>query len=448
LWGVIELPTAIEIFKYLPKKNCGKCNYPTCLAFAMQIANAKAKLEDCPFVPEEAKSALAASAAPPIRLVKVGSGKEAVEMGDETELYRHERKFFHPIAYAIEVSDSSTPKEIEARVHRIANMSYERVGQILKFDMIAVRNSSKDPLIFAEAVEQVSKLSDMALVLISDDAEAMRMAVGRAASKRPLLFGANKQNYLAMCTVAKASSCPLVVSEPAGLDELADLVAKIKSEGIEDVVLDIGAKDLKQQLEMCTIVRKVSVKKIFRGLGYPMLISAGKGEGAVLKGLLATMKYGSLVVFEDIDAAQALSLFVLRQNIFTDPQVPIQVKPGIYAVNGAKEDSPLLFTTNFSLTYFTVLADIEKSRVPAWLLVVDTEGLSVMTAFSAGKLTPESVVKGLEASGAKERSKRGEIIIPGMVTRMSGKLQEAAGLKVIVGPKESSGLPKFLKNLY
>jgi len=219
----------------------------------------------------------------------------------------------------------------------------------------------------------------------------------------------------------------------------------VKASGIEDMVLDFEARNMNQLLERSSIVRKVSVKKYFRGLGYPTLVNAGSGESAILKGLLATMKYGSVVLFDDLSETHALPLFVLRQNIYTDPQVPIQVKPGIYPVNAPNESSPILFTTNFSLTFFTVLSDVEKSKVPVWLLVVDTEGLSVMTAFSAGKLTPESVNASLDASEAKEKSKRGEIIIPGMVSRMSGKLSELTGLKVIVGPKESSGIPKFLK---
>lgn len=441
------MPTAIEIFKHLPKKNCGKCNFPTCLAFAMQLANSKAKLEDCPYVSEEAKAVLAASAAPPIRLVRVGSGSNVLEMGDETELYRHEKRFFHPVGYAVEVPDSLTPPEVEARVRRILGMRFERVGQVLRFDMIAIRGASNDAKRFADAAAQVSHLTDLPLALISEDADAMRVAASGIAPRRPLLYGATPQNLDRMATAAKSLGCPLVVSEHAGLDKLADLVSKARAAGVEDLVLDFGAKDLRGQLERSTVVRKVSVKRTFRGLGYPILVSAGKGEGAVLKGLLATMKYGSLVLFEDIDEAQALPLFVLRQNIFTDPQVPIQVKPGIYPVNGPDKTSRILFTTNFSLTYFTVLADIEKSKVPAWLLVVDSEGLSVMTAFSAGKLTPESVAKALDSSSAREKSDRGELVIPGMVTRMSGKLQEATGMRVIVGPKESSGLPKFLKNL-
>ncbi len=440
------MPTAIEIFKLLPKKNCGKCNYPTCLAFAMQIANSKAKLQDCPFLSEEALAVLAASAAPPIRLVKFGEGDKVIEMGDETELYRHEKRFFHPTAYALTISDLLDEMAIVQRLEWISGVKFERVGQVLGFDAIAIKNDSSDTQRFGAAVEAVSSKTDMPIILVSRSPDAMRSAAETISKRRPLLCGADASNHVQMAAVAKDLSCPLVVSEGRDISELADLVQKVKASGIEDMVLDFEAGSMKQLLERSSIVRKVSVKKTFRGLGYPMLVNAGSGESAILKGLLATMKYGSVVLFDDLSETHALPLFVLRQNIYTDPQVPIQVKPGIYPVNAPNESSPILFTTNFSLTYFTVLSDVEKSKVSVWLLVVDTEGLSVMTAFSAGKLTPESVNASLDASEARERSKSGQIIIPGMVSRMSGKLAELTGLKVIVGPKESSGIPKFLKS--
>ncbi|MCX6652115.1 MAG: acetyl-CoA decarbonylase/synthase complex subunit gamma [Methanomassiliicoccales archaeon] len=441
------MPTAIEVFKFLPKKNCGKCNYPTCLAFAMQIANSKAKLEDCPFLSDEAKAQFAASAAPPIRMIKFGTGKKTIEMGDETELYRHEKKFFHPVAFALVISDSLSQEEIAQKLEKARKMSFERVGQVLCLDALAVRNDSSDREKFVRASELVASRTEEPLVLITSSAEAMRAAASKIADRKPLLHGAEIKNYEAMSAVAKELKCPLVVREEKGLNELADLVAKVKATGVEELVLDFGARDMKTLLERSSIIRKVSVKRLFRGLGYPILVQAGEGQHGTLMGMVATMKYGSIVLFDELTEAQALPLFVLRQNIYTDPQVPIQVKPGVYPVNNANESSPILFTTNFSLTYFTVLADIEKSKVPAWLLVVDTEGLSVMTAFAAGKLTPESMAKALEASGAKQKTKRGELVIPGMVTRMSGKLQDVTGLKIIVGPKESSGLPRFLKSL-
>jgi acetyl-CoA decarbonylase/synthase complex subunit gamma len=441
------MPTAIEIFKLLPKKNCGECKFPTCLAFAMQLANQKAKLEDCPYISDLAKATLAASAAPPIRLVRIGAGENELEIGDETELYRHEKKFFHPTCYALVVSDKASDSERRSKVEKANALRFERVGQIMKMDMVGVRNDSGDANAFATTVDQISSLSTLPLILVSSDPQAMRAAVSKVAAKVPLLCAADASNVDAMATVAKEAKCPLVVREDGGLDKLADLVQRVKAAGVEDIVLDFGPKTLSDLLEKSTIIRKISVKKTFRGLGYPIMINAGGGEKAVLMGLLSTMKYGSIVTFDDIDPSTALPLYVLRQNIYTDPQVPIQVKPDLYAINNPDEKAPLMFTSNFSLTYFTVIGDIEKSKMPAWLQVVDTEGLSVITAFAAGKLTPEIVAKALETSGATGKSKRGDIIIPGMVSRMSGKLQEITGLKVIVGPKESSGLPKLLKNL-
>ncbi|MCJ7516491.1 MAG: acetyl-CoA decarbonylase/synthase complex subunit gamma [Methanomassiliicoccales archaeon] len=441
------MPTAIEIFKLLPKKNCGECKYPTCLAFAMQLANQKVKLEACPHISEQAKASLAVSASPPIRLVRIGVGESRVEIGDETEIYRHEKKFFHQTCYAVVLSDTLSTQERREGLERVNRLRFERIGQIMKMDMVGIRNDSGNSEMFATAVEEVSSSTDLPMVLFASDPQVMRAAVGGVAGRSPLLHAATATNHDAMAMVAKEIKCPLVVREDRGLDKLADLVQKVKAIGIEDIVLDFGPRSLKNLLQNSTIIRKVAVKKTFKGLGFPIMINAGTGERAVLMAMVSTMKYGGIVAFDEIDPAEALPLFVLRQSIYTDPQVPIQVKPDLYPINNPDERSPVVFTTNFSLTYFTVMGDIEKSKMPAWLQVVDTEGLSVMTAYAAGKLTPDTVAKALESSGAKDKSKRGDIIIPGMVSRMSAKLQEITGLKVIVGPKESSALPKFMKNL-
>lgn len=440
------MPTAIEIFKHLPKKNCGKCNFPTCLAFAMQLANSKAKLADCPYVTDEAKAKLEASSAPPIRLVTIGGGENKVEVGDETELYRHDKKFFHQTRYAIVIPDSASEKEASAKLMRAADLRFDRVGQTLALDMLGVRNDSGDRAKFASMVARVAKESALPLVLMSEDAEAIKAAASAVRLTRPLMYAASESNWQAMAAAAKELKFPLVVRHD-DLNGLADLVEKIRASGVEDIVLDLCPRDLQQVVERNTIVRKNAVRKTFRGLGYPIITNACGSGQAVLMALTSTMKYSGIVLLDDLDPAHAIPLFVLRQNIYTDPQVPIQVKAGLYPINSPGESSPVLFTTNFSLTYFTVAADIEKSRVPAWLLVVDTEGLSVMTAFSAGKLTAESVAEALRSSGVLEKSSRKEVIIPGMLSRMSGKLQELTGLKVIVGPRESSGITKLLRSV-
>lgn len=440
------MPTAIEIFKFLPKTNCGKCGFPTCLAFAMQLANQKVKLADCPYVSDEAKAKLEASSAPPIRLITIGAGENKVELGEETELYRHEKKFFHPTRYAVVISDAASGEEIAKKLGRVAALKFERVGQVLRMDMVGVRNDSGDAFKFASAVKGVASSTDLPLVLMSDSPDAMKAAVAAVKERKPLLYAASSSSLDAMAAVAKEAKCPLAIRDK-DLNMLASLVEKAKAAGVEDMMLDLEPESLQQLLEKNTIVRKNAVKKTFRGLGYPIVTNATGDRKALLRALVSTMKYGGVVLLDDLDPAHAIPLFVLRQNIYTDPQVPIQVKAGLYPIGDPRENAPIIFTTNFSLTYFTVAADIEKSKVPAWLLVVDTEGLSVLTAFSAGKLTTDTVAEALAETGARDRSKRGILIIPGMVSRMSGKLGEATGMKVVVGPKESSGIPKLLKSL-
>jgi len=440
------MPTAIEIFKNLPKKNCGECKYPTCLAFAMQLANNKAKLEDCPYLSEAGKSALASSSAPPIRMVRIGTGRNAIEMGDETELYRHDKRFFHPAAFALRVSDDLGDEELAKRVEHARSLRFERVGQVLRMDAVEVDYRSGDPQRFASFVKKVGMEVEWPLVLRCHDPAAMSSAAPQVKDGRPLLHGADADNLQAMAAVAKANGCPLALCADE-IGKLADLVEGARKAGVEDLVLDPLPSNMKELLERCTVIRRSAIRKTFRGLGYPIYLSIPAGRDGVLMASTAVMKYGSILAFEDLPAANALPLMVLRQNIYTDPQVPIQVKPDLYPVNNPGPDAPILMTTNFSLTYFTVLSDIEKSKIPAWLQVVDTEGLSVLTAYAAGKLTADSVNNALMASGAKDRSSAGVLVIPGMVARMSVKLNEATGLKVVVGPKESSGLPKFLRSM-
>ena len=440
------MPTAIEIFKFLPKSNCGKCGFPTCLAFAMQLANQKVKLADCPFISDEAKAALESSSAPPIRLITVGTGDKKIELGEETELYRHEKKFFHPTCYAVTIPDDLSAEDLTSRLQELAMLEFERVGQILSLDLIAVENKSGLPDTFSSVCKEISSKTNLPLMLISSNIDSMKAAATAISAKRPLLYAATADNLEGMISIAKNTKCPLVLRD-GNLSTLAELVEKSKAAGVEDLMIDLETSTLQQVVEKNTIVRKNAIKKTFRGLGYPIVTDARGSEKSIQMAMISTMKYGGIVLLDNLKPSEALPLFVLRQNIYTDPQVPIQVKAGVYPVNNPTDGSPLLFTTNFSLTYFTVLGDIEKSKVPAWLLVVDTEGLSVMTAFSAGKLTPEKVATALADVDAKAKCGNSPVIMPGMLSRMSGKLQELSGMNVVVGPRESSGIPNILKNL-
>jgi acetyl-CoA decarbonylase/synthase complex subunit gamma len=440
------MPSAMEIYKLLPKKNCGECKFPTCLAFAMQLANQKVALEACPYVSPEAKATLEESGAPPIRLVSFGSGDSQAKLGDETQLFRHDKTFYHPTVLGLIADDASGLDAMKSKLEGAKALSFERVGQIVKVDSVAVRHSSGNTADFTEAVKVASGLG-LALVLMTEDPKLMAEAVGLCTSAKPLLYRATPGNFDGMVSAAKACGFPLVIGGAQSLDELSQLADKAKKGGVADLVLEPGCSSTGQMLEKMTFIRRAAIKKKFRPLGYPTVSVLDKTPSAESKAALGIMKYSSMVLMEEMPRDLIYPLLALRQNIFTDPQVPIQVKAGLYSVGNPDQKSPLMFTTNFSLTYFTVRADIEKSKVPVWLLVVDTDGQSVMTSFAAGKLTPESVAKAIETEKVKEKSTRNEIVIPGQVSRMSGKLSELTDMKVVVGPRESSGIPKMMKTL-
>ena len=436
------MPTAIEFFKLLPKTNCKDCGQPTCLAFAMQLANQKAKIEDCPHIQQDAKDTLAEASAPPVKTIKVGN---KIPMGGETVLYRHERRFNNPIAYALAVSDTLDTDAIKARIEYIKSLSFDRVGMVFKVDMISIRNDSGDASKFKDAVKTACAQWKDPFVLESKDSACISEALSVCKLRVPLIYGADEANLEAMCKISKDSKCPLALICP-DTETATEMTAKAESLGAKDLILDLSTTNLKDMLEQHTIARRAAIKKKFKPLGYPLMNKVGYGEYAVSMAVISTLKYGSLVIFDDLKAYEALPLFTLRQNIYTDPQVPIQVKQDLYPIGNPDEHSPIMFTTNFSLTYFTVRADIEKAKVPVWLQVVNTEGLSVLTAYSAGKFEPERVADAFEESGVLSKSD-GVVIIPGLVTRMSGKLQEIIGRKVIVGTNDSKDIPKHLKSL-
>lgn len=439
--------TALDIFKLLPKTNCGDCGVPTCLAFAMKLANKQAELSACPHVSDEAKGELDASSQPPMRLVKIGAGDTEIELGNETELFRHEKKFFHESALSLLVEDNWDAGKLESTLEQANKTNYERVGQEMKLNMIAIKATSENADTLAKAVETVKNKTQLPLILMSTKPEVLEPGLKQVAANKPLIHAANAQNWETMAKLAKENDCPLVVTAPT-LDEMADLTGKVTGAGVQDLVLDFGPKSLGETLVFSTIHRRLALKKNFRPLGYPTMVSMEHvTANHATFAAISTMKYSGILVLPNIDPDKMYPLFTLRQNIYTDPQVPIQVKQDLYAINNPDENSPLLFTTNFSLTYFTVQGDIENSKVPSWLQVVNTEGLSVMTAFAADKLTPDMVIKALEESGAGDKIKHNNLIIPGMVSRMSGKLNEKSGREIVVGPRDSSKLPKFLKEM-
>jgi acetyl-CoA decarbonylase/synthase complex subunit gamma len=441
--------TGVEIFKLLPKTNCKKCGFPTCLAFAMKLAQRQASLDACPDVSEEAKQKLSDASAPPVRPVVFGAGERAVKMGEETVLFRHDKRFVNPCAFALEVKDTLSEAEILVRIEEVLNSEIDRVGQKLRVDAIALTNDSNDAGRFASAAKVIAERAPQVPVLIcTENLQAAESALKLLAEKKPILFGANPGNYQDMASLAKSYKVTLGVSAD-GPDALSDLTEKIKTLGVEDMLMNSGARQAKDILEHNTFIRRAAVKKNFKPLGYPVITFARR-EDSLLETLVASVgvaKYSSIIVLSSIERWKNLALFTLRQNIYTDPQVPMQVEQKVYAIGDANSESPLFITTNFSLTYFIVSGEVENSRVPSYLAVMDCEGLSVLTAWAAGKFTASKIAQFLKESGVENSIKHRELIIPGYVAILSGAIEDKLdGWKVTVGPREANGIPAFLKS--
>ncbi|MFH1662456.1 MAG: acetyl-CoA decarbonylase/synthase complex subunit gamma [Chloroflexota bacterium] len=441
--------TGIEIFKLLPKTNCGECGVPTCLAFAMSLAAGKAELSACPYVSDEAKGKLEEASAPPIRPVTIGIGERAIKVGGETVLFRHEKRFENPPGIAILISDTMADSEVDSRIDRSSNLQYERVGLTLRPELIAIKCESQDAIKFKALLTKIKQKSDAGIILMSDNPDILAAGLEVCGDSKPLLYAATKDNIDKVAALAKDKSCSVAV-RAENLDGLIELTTKLEQSGIKDIVIDSGARKLKQAFEDQIIVRRAALEKKFRPLGYPTIILANEMTDNPMKEALiaATFvaKYGGIIVLSDFQGESLFPLLVLRLNIFTDPQRPLATTEGIYKIGNTDDNSPVLLTSNFSLTYFIVSGEMENSRVPSYLLVKDTEGLSVMTAWAAGKFGSDTIAPFIKKCGIADEVKHRKLIIPGYIAIESGGLEEELpDWEILVGPREGAHIPAYLK---
>ena len=442
--------TGIQIFKLLPKTNCKECGVPTCLAFAMNLAAGKAELSSCPYVSEEAKALLSEASAPPIRPLAIGSGENVVKIGGETVLFRHEKTFVNKPGFAVLVSDAMGEAEVNGRLKRFKELKYERVGLTLRPEMVAVKNESGDVGKFEALVKKVKSETDAALILISNSPEALTAGVKASADRVPLIYAATDGNSEALATLAKEHKCPLAIKAD-NLENLSKLSDKLTAAGLKDLVLDSGSRTVRKAFEDQVFIRRAALTQKNRSLGFPTItFPCEMTKDPMKETLIASAfvaKYAGIVVLSDLQGEGLFPLLVERLNIYTDPQRPMMMQQGIYPIGNPGEDSPVLITTNFSLTYFIVSGEIESSRVPSWLLVMDTEGLSVLTAWAAGKFVGDAIGAFVKKSGITEKVKHRRIIIPGAVAAVSGDLEEelGAGWEVKIGPREAAHVTAYLK---
>ena len=416
----------LDIFKLSPKKNCKECGCPTCMAFSMKVAQGAVDIAACPYFAPEALAKLSAATEPPMKTIKVGAGDAELSLGGETVLFRHEKTFVSRTRYAMSLCTCMDDETVAQKLEDIKKVDYERIGERMFVEMVYVNYSADGK---QDYVELVKKAAETGRILILDckDAEIAKAALEVCKDGKPILNGADASNYEAMNAVATAAGVVLGVGG-ADLSEIHDTVEKLEGLGNKNLVIDVTGADVKETFKNAVQIRKAAIKDGDRTFGYPSIVNLHKiaagdlhKQAALLS--LFTMKYGSVIVAEHIGYAEALPLYGLRQNLFTDPQKPMKVEPGVYPLNGADENSVCLTTVDFALTYFLVSGELERSGVPVNLIINDAGGLSVLTSWAAGKFSSSSIAKFFQEQDIEGKIKSRKLIIPGKVAVLKGELE-------------------------
>jgi acetyl-CoA decarbonylase/synthase complex subunit gamma len=462
--GIKEL-SPIDVYKLLPKTNCKECGEKNCMAFATKLVSRDASLENClPLLTEEYKKAykqLMELLKPAIKEVVIGVGERAVKIGGKLIMYRHELTYFNPTAFAVDVTNEMSEEEILDRIKRVEQFKFGYIGQTLKLDMIAARSTSNDPDRFEATVRMVAENTNLPLILCSLNSNVLEAGLKVVSKRRPLLYAATKENWKEMAELALMYKCPLTVFAPNDLKLLKSLTKTLLEYGVEDLVLDPGtfpSDGLANTLNNFTMIRRAACKRGDELLGFPLIgvpmvawMERGEAPEEIAKwreAYLAAMlivRFADIIIMHNVDGWALLPTVILRQNIYTDPRKPVAVEPGLKVFGAPDENSPVMFTANFALTYYTVASDIESAKVNAYLLIVDTEGIAVDSAVAGRKLTAEKVAAAIRASGIENKVKHRKLIIPGKSARLSGEIEDLSGWQVLVGPKDSSDIPKFLQ---
>ena len=435
----------LDIFKLSPKKNCKECGSPTCMAFCMKVAQGAVSIDKCPYFSDDAKAMLNEQTAPPMKTISVGDHK----LGGETVLFRHEKTLVNKNLYAVPVCTCMDDAAVDAKLADMAKVDYERIGERMYVEFVLCANKDNDPAKYAALVQKAAA-TGRDLILECWDVECAKAALA-VAGKNVILDGATPANWEAMNAVATEAGVVLGVWAE-NISDLYDTVKNLEAKGNKNLVLDVTGATAKETLANAVNVRRTALKDGDRTMGYPSIVNVAKlakGDSRLQTAYAAmfTEKYASIIVMENMTYAQALPLYGLRQNIYTDPQKPMKVESKIYPLNGADENSPCALTVDFALTYFLVSGELERSNQPVNLIITDASGMSVLTAWAAGKFSSSTVKKTFEELDIENKIKNRTLIIPGKVAVMKGEIQEKLpGWNVVVGPLEAVQLPKYMKD--
>ena len=444
----------LDIFKLSPKKNCKECGCPTCMAFSMKVAQGTMKIDACPYFSEEAKAAMSEATAPPMKTIKAGAGDGEMTFGGETVLFRHEKTFVSKTRYAVKLCTGMDDETIADKLKMASHVDYERIGERMYTEMICVNDNGKAGAeAFAALAGKAAAIGGgRTLILNTRDPEAAQAALDVCGSAKPVLNGADASNYEAMSAVAVKNGVTLGVFG-ADDDELYDTIKRLEGLGNKNLLFNADTSSVKAAFATTVRFRRAALKDSDRSCGYPSIVDLtrlAKGDLHMQSALasLFTVKYGSIIIMEQMTYAEANPLFGLRQNLYTDPQKPMKVTPGIYPINGADENSICLTTVDFALTYFVVSGELERSGVPCNLIINDAGGLSVLTSWAAGKFSSSSIAKFFEEQDIAGKIKCRRLCIPGKVAVLKGELEaKMPGWEIIVAPREAAALVKFLKDM-
>ena len=437
-----------EIMKKLPKTNCKECGCATCFAFAMKLATGGIKLDDCPYIDPEVKAELESALAPPMKLVTIGTGENAVVLGEEEVMFRHEKAFFNEPGIAVLISDKESETDIDKKIACAKDLGFDRIGNNLKVNLLALSNDSGDRGSFETLVKKALETTDFPFILISEDTDILFSSAAMCADRKPLVYPITSDNVSVALPKLKEMGIPAGVKGDS-LDAVISVTSQLKAAGVEESIIDPGSKDLLEGIRDQTLIRRATLKKGFRPLGYPTMtfpcyMYEDKYEEALAVSALMT-KYAGIVVTSLIEKDFVFPLLVHRFNIFSDPRRPMTVEENVYEVSQPDENSPVLISTNYALDYFIVSGAIEEANIPAFLCIKDTGGIGVLAAWTSGKFTGDAISEFVEKYDLKNKVKHRKLIIPGVAKKLKDELEEELpSWEIILGPSEASDIPNFL----
>jgi len=441
----------LAVYNSLPKKNCNDCGVPTCLAFAVKLIEGTVELNACPHLTDQQKSEIEQMVLPPVRKVVFGKRK-TVAVGGERVLHRHELKLHNPTAIALDLDDSEQDQVIEARLQSINEFRIERAGQTLGIDAVAVLGTSKSPDRFRKVVKTASEGSSLPIILCSLNSEVLQASLEEVKDDRPILYSATAETLDRFIELSKEFKCPICLTSE-DLAELRAMARKAMNEGVSVLLAPITPPtNLHEALLKLATIRRAAIEHKYQELGHPIIAfpifepdSIERGWRNSVVASMLMMRYADILVTHSLEMPLLLPVFTLRQAIYSDPRYPSSVKSGLYAYGTPDSKSPVLMTTNFALTYYLVSGDISAAKISCFLLVADTQGMSVLNAVVGRQLTPEVVRDLIHQTHIEEKVTHRKLMIPGLAATLSGDIEDATEWQVIVGPEESSEIWSFLK---